>query len=168
MNAQNDCGRCEPFAASVRQHFDYLFSEFGFRQVACQEIRGGEYCLVGLESAQARVKFELDQGTPIPYFGTLHSPFEWGDEVDGVAVWYVANALLNFVERRAGTPRPASEGGAAHEADELLAQQAARLRPHTAELVRAFSPEAPVEWWRAFDTYQDQRLKELRQQLGGR
>ncbi|MEP7357554.1 MAG: hypothetical protein ABI847_09975 [Anaerolineales bacterium] len=168
MSAKNDCGACEPFAASVRQHFDYLFSELGFRQVACQEFRGGEYCLVGLESAQARMKFELDQGTPTPYFGTLHSPFDRGDEVDGVTVWYVANALLNFVERKAGAPRLGMDGGPAHSADELLAQQATRLRPHAAELERAFAPDAPADWWQAFSAYQDERLQALRRQMGGR
>jgi hypothetical protein len=168
VSAMNDCGRCEPFAASVRQHFEYLFNEFGFEQAKCMEQRGGEFCLVGLESPQARIKFELEQGTPVPYFGNRHSPFEFGDEVDGVTVWYVTNALLNFIERRSGAPRPATDGGSAHETDEILAQQAARLRPHAAQLVRAFAPDAPAEWWQAFDIYQEERLQALRRQLGGR
>lgn len=163
-----DCGQCEPMVAAVRQHFAYLFAEYGFRLAHCEDPRQGEHCLIGLESDQARIKFEIDQGTPVAYFGTLDSPFGWANQVDGVTVWYTDNALLNFVERRAGKPAPNPVPPPAvieRSTDELLAAGAARLRPHAAELIAAFAPDRPSDWWRDFDAFQAERLKQLRERL---
>src|SRR5579859_4466748 len=97
-----DCGQCEPWVLAVQHHYAYLFADHGFQLVHCQDARQGEHCLIVLESPQARIKFEIDQGTPVVYFGTLDSPLGWEQQVDGVTVWYVDNALLNFVESQAG------------------------------------------------------------------
>ncbi len=163
-----DCGECEPMVEAVRQLYGYLFAEYGFQLVRCENQRQGEHCLIGLESNRARVKFEIDQGTPVAYFGTLDSPLGWANEVDGVTVWYNDNALLNFVEHRAGAAAPdAAPAGTTTEwsTEDLLAAGAARLRPHAAELIAAMAPDRPAEWWRDFDAYQAERLKALRQRL---
>ena len=168
-----DCGQCEPWVQAVQQHYSYLMREHGFRLAHCEDPRQGEHCLIVLESSQARIKFEIDQGTPVAYFGTLDSPIGWAQAVDGVPVWYVDNALLNFMEHRAGTPpSPAAQASAAAQApaadrgtEALLAAGAERLRPHAAELIAAFAPDRPAAWWQAFDEYQAERLKQIRQRL---
>ena len=156
------CDKCDEFVAAMRQHYAYLFDNYGFRLEHCEEGKQGEYCLVGLESAQARIKFELEQGTPVAYLGTLESPMQWGDEVDGVTVWYVVNALLNFVEQKSGPP-VTPKTGVYRSTDDLLAAGAARLRPRVAELLAAFAPNRPDDWWQKFDAYQAERLRQLRQ-----
>lgn len=162
-----DCGQCEPWVQAIRQHYNYLLTEHGFRFTDCEDPRQGEHCLIVLESDRARIKFEIDQGTPVTYFGTLDSPIGWAQQVDGVPVWYVDNALLNFVEQKgkAGGGAPAGEAGGARSTEALLAADAERLRPHAAELITAFAPDRPVEWWRDFDAYQAERLKQIRQRL---
>ncbi len=165
-----DCGQCEPWVQAIQQHYAYLLADHAFRLVHCEDPRQGEHCLVVLESSQARIKFEIDQGTPVAYFGTLDSPIGWEQQVDGVPAWYVDNALLNFVENKAGAapttsaPTP-STGPAPRTTDQLLAAGAQRLRPHAAELIAAFAPDRPAEWWRAFDTYQAARLEQIRQRM---
>lgn len=156
-----NCGKCDEFVAAVRRHYAFLLDSYAFRLEHCEEGRQGEFCLLGLESAQARVKFELEQGTPVAYLGTLESPMQWGDEVDGVTVWYVLNALLNYVEKKGGTP-VTPKTGLYRSTGDLLAAGAARLRPHVEELLAAFAPNRPEEWWQAFDAYQSERLKQLR------
>src|SRR5260221_6292251 len=101
-----DCGQCEPWVRAIQHHYAYLFAEHAFRLAHCEDPRQGERCLVVLESPQARLKFEIEQGTPVTYLGTLDSPIGWEQQVDGVPVWYVDNALLNFVESRAGVAMP--------------------------------------------------------------
>ncbi len=164
-----DCGQCEPMVEAVRRHYAYLFSEHGFQLAHCEDRRQGEHCLIGLESSQARIKFEIDQGTPVAYFGTLDSPLDWANQVDGVTVWYTDNALLNFMEHRAGSPVPTSAPPAAGAIDrsteELLAAGATRLRPHAAALIAAFAPDRSADWWREFGAYQAERLKQLRHRL---
>jgi hypothetical protein len=169
------CGACEPFAQAVQQHYSYLFTELGFQVAHCEDARQGEHCLLVAESKQARAKFELDQGTPVMYFGTHDSPISWANQVDGVTVWYVDNALLNFVERKAGAAAGsagAASGGAAAGADrttdQLIAAAAERLRPYAAELAAAFAPDRPEAWWRDFNAYQAERLQQLRQRLKSR
>jgi hypothetical protein len=163
-----ECGQCEPLVEAIRRHYAYLFAEYGFRLAHCEDPRQGERCLIGLESARARIKFEIDQGTPVAYFGTLDSPWGWANQIDGVTVWYTDNALLNFVEHRAGEaapgPTPASSGPE-RGTDELLTAGAARLRPHAAELIAAFAPDRAAEWWRDLAAYQAERLKQIRQRL---
>lgn len=161
-----DSGACEPMVQAVQQQYAFLFAELSFRLVHCDEARQGEHCLIVLESNRARIKFEIDEGTPVTYFGTLDSPSGWANQVDGVSVWYVDNALLNFAERTASpagaaAPAPATE----RSMEQLLAAGAARLRPHAAELVDAFAPDRPAGWWRDFDTYQAERLEQIRQRL---
>ena len=172
-----DCGQCEPMVQAVQQTYAYLFAEHSFRLARCEDARQGEHCLIGLESDRARIKFEIDQGTPVVYFGTLDSPLDWANEVDGVPVWYVANALLNFLEHKAGSAAGAAPAAArapvvapspARTTNDLLAATAARLRPHAGELVAAFAPDRPAEWWREFDAYQAERLKQIRQRYGNR
>jgi hypothetical protein len=161
-----DCGACEPMVQAVRQSYDYLFAEYGFRLAHCEDARQGEHCLIGLESDRARIKVEIDQGTPVAYFGTLDSPMGWANQVDGVNVWYVDNALLNFVEHKAGAAAPGAAGPAAERTtQQLLSAAAARLRPHAAELIAAFAPDRPAGWWQAFETYQAERRQQLRQRL---
>jgi hypothetical protein len=163
-----DCGQCEPWVLAIQHHYAYLFAEHAFQLVHCQDARQGEHCLIVLESPQARLKFEIDQGTPVIYFGTLDSPLGWEQQVDGVTVWYVDNALLNFVESQAGTPASASAraaGPAPRTTEALLAAGAERLRPHAAELIAAFAPDRPAGWWQAFDAYQAERLKQIRQRM---
>ena len=101
-----DCGACQPWVTVIEQDFAYLFAEHGFRLEHCEDARQGEHCLIMLGSNRARIKFEISQGTPVVYFGTLDSPIGWEQQVDGVPVWYVDNALLNFVEspNRFGLP----------------------------------------------------------------
>ena len=165
-----DCGQCEPWVQAIRRHYGYLFDEHGFRLAHCEDPRQGEHCLIVLESDRARIKFEIDQGTPVAYLGTLDSPIGWTQLVDGVPVWYVDNALLNFVEqkRKAGGPAPVAARGEARSTEALLAAGAERMRPHAAELIAAFAPDRPAEWWRDFDAYQAERLKQIRQRLRGR
>jgi hypothetical protein len=162
-----DCGQCEPWVQAIRQHYAYLFLEHGFRFKHCEDPRQGEHCLIVLESDRARIKFEIDQGTPVAYFGTLDSPIGWAQQVDGTPVWYVDNGLLNFVEqkRNAGGATPAAAPGAPRSTEALLAAGAERLRPHAAELIAAFAPDRPAQWWRDFDAYQAERLKQIRQHL---
>jgi hypothetical protein len=117
-----DCGKREAFVAAVWQHYAYLFDNYGFRLEHCEQGRQGEYCLVGLESTQARVKFAIEQGMPVTYLGTLESPMRWGDEVDGVTIWYVANALLNFVEQKGGAPVAPKSGLYRNTGDQLSAR----------------------------------------------
>jgi len=166
-----DCGQCEPWVLAIQHHYAYLFAEHAFRLAHCQDARQGEHCLIVLESPQARIKFEIDQGTPVVYFGTLDSPLGWQQQVDGVTVWYVANALLNFVESQAGTPTPTAGAGPANGAanaaaprttEALLAAGAQRLRPHAAQLIAAFAPDRPAAWWQAFEAYQAARLEQMR------
>ena len=166
-----DCGACQPWVKAIEQDFAYLFAEHGFRLEHCEDARQGEHCLIMLGSDRARIKFEISQGTPVVYFGTLDSPIGWEQQVDGVPVWYVDNALLNFVEsKQAGVPpaTPAGTPGAARTTEALLAAAAERLRPHAAELIAAFAPDRPAEWWQAFDAYQAERLKQIRQRLRAR
>lgn len=170
-----DCGACQPWVTVIEQDFAYLFAEHGFRLEHCEDARQGEHCLIVLGSHQARIKFEISQGTPVVYFGTLDSPIGWEQQVDGVPVWYVDNALLNFVEsQRGGAPlaasagAPASPAGTARSTEALLAAAAARLRPHAAELIAAFAPNRPLDWWQAFNAYQTERLKQIRQRLRAR
>jgi hypothetical protein len=153
---------------AVREHYSYLFAEHGFRLAHCEDPRRGEHCLIVLESSRARIKFEVDQGTPVAYFGTLDSPIGWANQVDGVPVWYVDNALLNFVERNGGAAGPAVAPGAERSTQELLAAGADRLRPRAAELIAAFAPDRAAEWWRDFDAFQAERLKQMRQRSGHR
>lgn len=163
-----DCGQCEPMVEAIRRHYAFLFAEHGFRLVHCDDPRQGEHCLIILESSRARIKFEIDQGTPVAYFGTLDSPLGWANQVDGVTVWYVDNALLNFLEHRSGgaAPTPAPSGSAAERGtEELMAAGAARLRPHAAELIAAFAPDRSADWWRDFNAYQAERLQQLKQRL---
>ena len=168
-----DCGQCEPWVQAIRRHYSYLFGEHGFRLAHCEDPRQGEHCLIVLESQRARLKFEIDQGTPVTYFGTLDSPIGWQQQVDGVPVWYVDNALLNFVEQKgtaSGASSPAAPGDddEARSTEALLAAAAERLRPHAAELIAAFAPDRPAAWWRDFDVYQAERLKQIRQRLRAR
>ena len=163
-----DCGACEPWVKVIELDFAYLFSEFGFALAHCDAARQGEHCLIVLESPRARIKFEISQGTPVVYFGTLDSPLGWEQQVDGVTVWYVDNALLNFIESQRGAAPAAAPAGAPRSTEALLAAAAARLRPHAAELVAAFAPDRPADWWQAFDAYQVERLKQIRQRLRAR
>ena len=165
-----DCGACEPWVKAIERDFAYLFSEQGFQLEHCADARQGEHCLIVLESPRARIKFEISQGTPVVYFGTLDSPLGWEQQVDGVPVWYVDNALLNFIESKSSRPAPAAAAtpGAARSTEALLAAAAARLRPHAAELVAAFAPDRPAEGWQAFDAYQAERLKQIRQRMRAR
>jgi len=165
-----DCGTCEPWVKVIEQDFAYLFSEHGFALAHCEDARAGEHCLIGLESPRARLKFEISQGTPVIYFGTLDSPLGWEQQVDGVPVWYVDNALLNFVESQSASAAPsASTTASAHRSTEaLLAAAAARLRPHAVEIIAAFAPDRPAAWWQAFDAYQAERLKQIRQRMRAR
>ncbi len=164
-----DCGACEPWVKAIEQNYAYLFAEHGFRLRQCEDERQGEHCLIVLESARARIKFEISQGTPVIYFGTLDSPVGWEQQVDGVLVWYVDNALLNFIESKGSGPAPAAAApGAARTTEALLAAAAARLRPHAAELVAAFAPGRPAAWWQAFDAYQAERLKQIRERMRAR
>jgi hypothetical protein len=165
-----DCGTCEPWVKVIEQHFAYLFSEHGFALAHCEDARAGEHCLIGLESPRARLKFEISQGTPVIYFGTLDSPLGWEQQVDGVPVWYVDNALLNFIESRSASAAPAASTTASgpRSTEALLAAAAARLRPHAAELIAAFAPDRPAAWWQAFDAYQAERLKQIRQRMRAR
>ncbi len=158
-----DCGQCEPWVQAIQHSYAFLFHEHGFRLEHCAGARQGEHCLIVLASDRARMKFEIDQGTPVAYFGTLDSPLSWEQQVDGVRVWYVDNALLNFVEHRDGRARPAPSAGAARTTEALLAAGAERLRPYAAELIAAFAPDRPDAWWQAFDAYQAERLKQMRQ-----
>ena len=171
-----DCGQCEPWVVAIQNHYAYLFSEHGFQLVRCQDARQGEHCLIALESPLARIKFEIDQGTPVVYFGTLDSPLGWEQQVDGVTVWYVDNALLNFVESKSGAPAPAAAAATAaasgpanaaapRSTEALLAAGAERLRPHAAELIAAFAPDRPAAWWQALDAYQAARLAQIRQRM---
>ena len=167
-----DCGACQPWVTVIEQDFAYLFAEHGFRLEHCEDARQGEHCLIMLGSDRARIKFEISQGTPVVYFGTLDSPIGWEQQVDGVPVWYVDNALLNFVESKHSGASPAAPAstaaGAARSTEALLAAAAARLRPHAAELIAAFAPDRPADWWQAFDAYQAERLKLIRQRLRAR
>lgn len=170
-----DCGACEPWVKAIEQDFAYLFAEHGFRLEHCEDARQGEHCLIVLVSERARIKFEISQGTPVVYFGTLDSPSGWEQQVDGVPVWYVVNALLNFVESKRGAAAPvaataiaAATPGAARSTEVLLAEAAARLRPHADELIAAFAPDRPADWWQAFDAYQAERLQHIRQRLRAR
>lgn len=147
-----DCGPCEPFAAAVRRQFGYLFERHGFRQAACQAGRGGEFCLVGLESARVRIKVEAEQGTPLVYVGTLDSPFDWANDVNGVAVWYLVYPLLAFLEQR-NPPPPLPELGEDASSEAVLAYLAARLQPQIEALQAAFAPDRPAEWWQAFNQF---------------
>jgi hypothetical protein len=175
-----DCGACEPWVKAIEQDFAYLFAEHGFQWAHCEDARQGEHCLMVLESARARIKFEISQGTPVIYFGSLDSPIGWAQQVDGVPVWYVDNALLNFVESKSSGEAPASPAAAANagasaatpgadrSTEALLAAAAARLRPHAAELIAAFAPDRPAGWWQAFNAYQAERLKQIRQRMRAR
>ena len=166
-----DCGACEPWVQLIEQDFAYLFAEQGFRLEHCEDARQGEHCLIVLESARARIKFEISQGTPVIYFGTLDSPTGWEQQVDGVPVWYVDNALLNFIESKSSGAAPAAvtaAPGAARSTEALLAAAAARLHPHAAELIKAFAPDRPAAWWQAFDAFQAERLKQMRQRMRAR
>jgi hypothetical protein len=161
-----DCGQCEPMVQAVRQHYAYLFAEYGFRRAHCEDPRQGEHCLIVLESDRGRVKFEIDQGTPVVYFGTLDSPISWANEIDGVPLWHVTHGLLNFVEHKNEAATPAPEAGSERGTEELLAAQAERRRPQAAELLAAFVPDRSADWWREFDAYQAERLKQIRQRYG--
>ncbi len=147
-----DCGPCEPFAGAIRRQFAYLFERHGFRQVQCDFGKGGEYCLVGLESAQARLKFELEQATPVLYLGTLDSPFDWANDVNGVPVWYVVYPALAFVEQQ-NPPPPLPELNDSSTTDDLLHYLAVRLQPQVEALEAAFAPDRPAEWWQAFNAF---------------
>ena len=166
-----DCGQCEPWVVAIQHHYAYLFDQYGFHLVHCADPRQGEHCLIVLESDRARIKFEIERGTPVAYFGTLDSPLGWEQQVDGVNVWYVDNALLNFVDSRAGSAASAPAPAAAtppRTTEALLAAGAQRLRPHAAELIAAFAPDRPAEWWQAFDAYQAARLQQIRQRMRSR
>ena len=137
-----DCEPCQPWVQVIQDNYAYLFQAHGFRLAHCAAARQGEHGLIVLASDRAQVKFEIDHGTPAVYLGTLASPVGWGQQVDDVPVWYVDNALLNFVEHQAS---------------------GARLRPHAAELVAACAPDGPEAWCQAFNAYQAERLTQLRQ-----
>ena len=163
-----DCGACEPTVQAVQQHFAFLFSQFGFRLLHCEAAGQGEHCLIVLESEQARIKFEVEQGTPVVYFGTLDSPVGWAIQVDGVQVWYALNSLLNFAERKQVEVAPKSSGEPEATADDLLAQEAARLQPHAAELVAAFAPNRPAGWWREYEAYRAAVIRQIQQRFKSR
>ena len=157
------CPACEAFAQMVQRHYAYLFTELEFRLVHCEDGQPGRRCLLAAESGRARIKFELDGEAPLAYFGTLDSPIGWANQLDGVPVWYLDNALLNFVEGAPSGSGPASAAGTARGLEQLMAAAAARLRPLAAELVAAFAPDRTIEWWRDFDADQARRRQHLRQ-----
>jgi len=152
-----ECEACQPWLRAIQDSYAYLFQEHGFRLAHCAAAQQGEHCLIVLASDQAQVKFEIDHGRPVMYVGTLASPVGWGQQVDGVPVWYVDNALLNFMEHptRPTDPAPAPLAG--------LVAAAARLRPHAAAVLAAFASDGPAAWWQAFNAYQAERLAQLRQ-----
>lgn len=162
-----DCEKCEYFVKALEKPYSFL-SKSGFKSVHCAEARQGDYCLVVYESAKMRIKFEIEQGVPSIYLGTLESPLAWGAEVNGVKVWYVADGVLDFIEKKPLPPPgqmfPRSEKPLT--LDDMLARDAGRLRPHLDQVVAAFAPDRSADWWKAYNAYQDDRVRQIREQMG--
>ena len=123
---------------SLAPDLQLLCDTFGLRVVREEEPRPGERTLAVLESGDLRIDVDTELGVRVLYFSGLSSPTER----------HVDNALLNFIEHRLGLPR---------ESDPI-----ARLRRHMPEILRAFAPPRPTEWWNAYAAYRSERLREMR------
>lgn len=163
-----DCEKCEYFVTALKKPYAYLFDKNGFKMVHCAEARQGDYCMVVFESAQCRIKFEIEQGVPTCYLGTLESPTTWGNEVNNVRVWYVADSVLDFIEKKplapAGQLFPRSEKPPT--LDDMLSRDSGRLHKHLDQVVAAFAPDRSPDWWKAYNAYQDEKVRKIREQMG--
>lgn len=161
-----DCGKCEYFVEALKKPYDFLVKN-GFQLSHCAEARQGDYCMAVFESARMRIKLELEQGVPVTYFGTLDSPLAWGADVNGVRVWYVADGVLDFIEKKpigAGPLFPSAEKPLS--LDEMLARDASRLGPTLNQVVAAFAPDRPADWWQAYNAYHEEKVRKIREQMG--
>lgn len=96
-----DCGELRTL---VEQAWEFLFTDFGFAIVSCQEGTRGSAMLCA-ESREARVRFmsvNYDDEFDIDW-GTRSAPLDWSPNSDVTTnefpEWYSLRGILGFLER---------------------------------------------------------------------
>lgn len=157
---------CERFQEELRHYFSYLFREYGFDVIHTESHKGGELCLVVLDSQHCRIAFYRAQGEVNALFGPRTAPVGWSDIHQPGTPWYYLYGLLDFLEGRPFDLRRLFEDMDRH-LDYAAQMQglSERLRPLVGRVISLFEGEHAMSWKVEYEEFKRQRDEEVRKQV---
>ena len=149
------------FAQQIRQHFDYLFDDYGFLVIhkECHGEKRGNTIVV-LESATHRIRILLESEQVLLDIGPLWAPVEWS--VSAPNEWFGLTYIVGFLSN--GTDEleyvfPDTSLDAISRVAQQLARLSIRLQPYCDQIARAFRPEAFEQTQQELMEYQDSQVE---------
>jgi len=159
-------GECRDFIKLIKKHFKYLFKEYKFDVVHSSSARGGEHCLVILESKDCRIKFYSSQGEVNILFGTLSSPIGWEDVINGYRFWYYASAIIDFITRTSvDTAHIFSKVRASKSEEEQLKDLSEKLYPLFEDVIQLFREDNFGKWLFDYESFEEKQNAVIRKHL---
>ena len=153
---------CTELLEQITQHFDYLFSQYGFLVIHAEDAEVGEHCLIVLESTDCRVKFYTSQGEANLLFGTMSAPISWENIVQGTRHWYYIRGILNFLERRPlDLEQVLQEVGSSKTVEQQLAELSRKLEPVCDQVLGLFRKNVLNHWQAEYEHYEQEQEAEF-------
>jgi hypothetical protein len=157
---------CKDFIKLIKKHFEYLFKEYKFDVVHSSSARGGEHCLVVLESKDCRIKFYRSQGEVNILFGTLLSPIGWEDVINKYRYWYYASAIINFITKTpVGTANIFSKVHASRTEEEQIKELSEKLYPICEDVIQLFRQDNFGKWLFEYELFEEKQNVVIRKHL---
>ncbi len=155
---------CVEFLKEVKRHFAYLFDQYGFVVVHCEDAPGGGRHLIVLESEDCRIRFIQNRWDIYVEVGTKASPIGWQDVVEGTKYWYDIGGVLNFLEREALHIDKLLQEQPFLNVEQQLKELARRLRPACEQLIALCRQDVFEGWQHDYHKFQREREEEFRKQ----
>jgi len=161
------CPNCKSFFSQIKRHFDYLFDQYSFQLVYCEDSEQFPICLVVLESADCRLRFISDREVPEFSIGTKSARITWEDSDRGtVHGWYGLNALADFLEKRTiHAPFLEQRKVGYLTREEHLVRISDLLRPRCDLVFEFMRQEVFEQRWEEFANFLVERRKETLEQI---
>jgi len=157
---------CPDFLELIKQNFGYLFDLYGFEAVYTKSARGGENCLIVLESKDCRIKFYRSQGEANLLFGTSSAPLGWEDVIDDTRHWYFARGIIDFVQKNPVNAKELlNQTRRSLTEEEQLAELSLKLKPICKQIIQLFKGDNTKQWIKEYEKFEQEQDEEFQRQF---